>query len=113
MVKSIIKNENFEVNNAKTRIAGSSRAKIVTGLVISGDNIGIGKQKYKKLRSKIHHLTLVNEQDNQKLFYEVCGWISYLNSVDQKRLIKAKKYIHKLSQKHPKTLIAQLYQRTT
>lgn len=113
MVKSIIKNEDFEVNNAKTRIAGSSRAKIVTGLVISGDNIGIGKQKYKKLRAKIHHLTSVNEQDNQKLFYEVCGWLSYLNSVDQKRLIQVKKYIHQLSQKHPKTLVAQLCQKTT
>jgi len=113
MVKSIIKNENFEINNAKTRIAGPSRAKTVTGLVISGDQIGIGKKKYKKLRSKIHHLTLANEQENKKLLYEVCGWISYLNSVDQKRLTKAKKYIHELLKKYPKTLIAELYQRTT
>jgi len=113
MVKHIIQNENFEVNNSKTRIAGSSRAKVVTGLVISDDSIGIGKQKYKKLRSKIHHLTLPEEQGNNKLLYEVCGWISYLNSVDQKRLFKAKKFIQELSKKHPKTLIAELYQTTT
>lgn len=108
MIKGIIENENFQVNNSKTRIAGSARAKIVTGLVISGENIGIGKQKYKNVRSKIYHLTKPKEQGNTKLLYEVSGWLSYLNSVDKGRLKKAKKYIKKLSDKYPKTLITKL-----
>ena len=108
MIKEIIESENFQINNSKTRIAGSAREKIVTGLVLSGENIGIGKQKFKNVRAKIHHLTLTQEQENTKLLYEVSGWLSYLNSVDKKRLKKAKEYIKLLSEKHPDTLITKL-----
>ena len=108
MIKKIIDNENFVVNHKKTRIASSARAKIVTGLVVNEESAGIGKQKYKELRAKIHHLTLNEEQTNEKLLFHVSGWLSYLNSVDKDRLIKAKKYIGELTKKHPKTLIARL-----
>ena len=108
MIKSIIKNENFEVNPVKTRIAGSARAKKVTGLIIADDTFGIGKQKYKELRAKIYHLTLPTEQTNTKLLYEVNGWRAYLNSVDKKRLRKANEFIAELAAKHPTTLVARL-----
>lgn len=108
MIKKIIDDENFIVNHKKTRISSSSRAKIATGLVVNEDSVGIGKQKYKDLRAKIHHLTLPKEQTNEKLLYHVGGWLSYLNSVDKERLRKAKKYISELTKKHPTTLIAKL-----
>ena len=108
MIKVIIENENFVVNPSKTRVAGAARAKRVTGLIISNDTFGIGKQKYKDLRAKIHHLTLPEEQNNEKLVYEVGGWLSYLNSVDKKRWQKAKNYIAELADKHPKTLVSKL-----
>ena len=108
MIKTIVEDEKFIINPAKTRIAGSARAKVVTGLVITNDSFGIGKQKYKNIRAKIHHLTLAKEQKNIKLLYQVNGWLSYLNSVDKKRLVKAKKYINELTAKHPKTLIAKI-----
>lgn len=108
MIKAIIEDESFSINSSKTRIAGSARAKIVTGLVISNDNFGIGKQKYKNVRAKIHHLTLPKEQKNIKLLYEVNGWLSYLNSVDKKRLAKAKKYIKQLADKYPATLVTKV-----
>jgi len=108
MIKSIIKNENFEVNPIKTRVAGPSRAKKVTGLIIADDSFGVGKCKYKELRAKIYHLTLPKEQKNTKLFYEVNGWLAYLNSVDKERLKKANKFISELAVEHPKTLVARL-----
>ncbi len=108
MIKTIIEEEKFVVNHKKTRIASSARAKIVTGLVVNEDSVGIGKKKYKDLRAKIHHLTLPLEQTNEKLLYHVGGWLSYLNSVDKERLRKVKKYINELTKKHPKTLIARL-----
>lgn len=108
MIKSIIKNENFEVNPAKTRIAGSGRSKKVTGLIVADNTFGIGKQKYKELRSKIYHLTLPTEQKNTKLFNEVNGWLAYLNSVDKRRLNKAKEYIAELAAKYPSTLVTNL-----
>ena len=108
MIKSIIKDENFEVNPAKTRIAGSARAKKITGLIIANDSFGIGRQKYKELRSKIYHLTLPAEQTNTKLLYEVHGWMAYLNSVDKERLYKANEFIAKLAAKHPEALVTRL-----
>ena len=108
MIKNIIGEENFVVNHKKTRMASSARAKIVTGLIVNDDSVGIGKQKYKKLRAKIHHLTLPLEQTNEKLLYHVGGWLSYLNSVDKERLKKVKKYISELTKVHPTTLIARL-----
>lgn len=108
MIKTIVEDEKFIINPLKTRIAGPARAKIVTGLVISNESFGIGKQKYKNVRAKIHHLTLPEEQKNIKLLYEVNGWLSYLNSVDKKRLAKAKKYIKELTLKYPTTLVAKI-----
>lgn len=108
MIKTIIEDEKFVVNHKKTRIASSARAKIVTGLIVNEDSVGIGKLKYKELRAKIHHLTLPLEQTNEKLLYHVSGWLSYLNSVDKERLKKAKKYISELAKKYPTTLIARL-----
>ncbi len=105
MISKIIESENFIINNLKTRIASSARAKIVTGLVISDENIGIGKKKYKNVRAKIHHLTKPIEKGNVKLLNEVGGWLSYLNSVDKDRLAKANKYINELYKKHPKSMI--------
>lgn len=109
MIKTIIDDENFIVNHKKTRISSSARAKTVTGLVVNEDGVGIGKQKYKILRAKIHRLTLPHEQANDKLFYHISGWLSYLNSVDKDRLKKAKLYISELAKKYPKTLIMKLY----
>lgn len=108
MIKKIIEDEDFKINPSKTRIASSARSKIITGLVLSGDSFGIGKQKYKPIRAKIYHLTLPKEQNNTKLLYEVNGWLSYLNCVDKKRLNKTKRYIKELSSKHPKTLVTKL-----
>lgn len=108
MIKKIVEDEGFSLNSKKTRIAGASRSKTVTGLVISENSFGIGKKKYKLLRSKIHHLTFPKEQENFDLLYNVSGWISYLNSVDKRRFLKVNKYIETLKKKHPKTLIEKL-----
>ncbi len=109
MIKEIIGNEDFKINPTKTRIAGSSRAKVVTGLVLTGETFGIGKNKFKNVRSKIYHLVLPAEQSNFKLLEEVRGWLAYLKSVDERRLIKAVKYIAELKAKYPGTLITKLW----
>lgn len=107
-IKAIIESEDFKVNSKKTRIAGSARAKIITGLILSKEAFGIGKQKYKLLRSKVHHLTLPEQQENTTLLYHVEGWISYIHSVDKDRYTKLGEYINTLAAKHPSTLVAKL-----
>lgn len=107
-IRKITLDEGFTINNQKTRIAGAARAKIVTGLVLSKDSFGVGKIKYKGIRAKLHHLTLLKEQKNIKLLNEVKGWMAYLKSVDESRFLKAKIYIGKLIKKHPEALVTEL-----
>ncbi|WP_448702526.1 retron St85 family RNA-directed DNA polymerase [Mucilaginibacter sp. AW1-3] len=108
VVKSIIKDEKFNINYNKTHVAGAARAKKVTGLIISEDNYGIGMKKLKIVRAKIHHLTLNKEQKNLALLNEVKGWLAFINSVDKKRLHMLNEYIAKLRVKYPSTLITKL-----
>jgi RNA-directed DNA polymerase len=107
-IEDIVNNEGFEINKDKTRIAGSSRAKTVTGLVLSKDSFGIGKNKYKLLRAKLHHLTNQSEQKNLELLSYVDGYLSFLKSVDKNRFQRARKYIDTLIEKYPTTLIKNL-----
>ena len=108
MIKKIVEAENFLINPLKTRVSGLSKAKVVTGLTLYNDNIGVGKEKYKLIRAKIHELTSLKDPSNTKLLYELGGWLAYLNSVNKKRFNKAKKYISGLKAKHPDSLIHKL-----
>jgi len=109
MIKKIIEDEGFLINESKTRIAGTSRKKSVTGIIVSNEGLGIGHKKYKELRAKIYRLrSFPKDSDDLKLLNHVKGWLSYLNSVDKKRLKKAYVYIKKLSKENPDTLIAKL-----
>jgi RNA-directed DNA polymerase len=105
LVKRIIEDEGFIVNNRKTRFAGASRRKKITGLIISNNRYGIGNEKYKILRSKIYHLTKTKEQKNLELLNHVNGWISYLKSVDKVRYNRLYGYVFQLKNLHPKTLV--------
>ena len=53
-IARIVGESGFRLNDRKTRIAGPSRARKVTGLVISGDSVGIGRQKLRRLRAEVH-----------------------------------------------------------
>jgi RNA-directed DNA polymerase len=107
-IRKIIEDEGFKINTDKTRMSGTARAKIVTGLILSDSGFGIGRKKANELRSKINHLTLPSEQTNTKLLNEVRGWLSYLNGIDKKRHITLKTYISKLALKYPSTIICEL-----
>lgn len=106
MINRIITEEQFRINESKTRLATQAQTRKITGLILSEDSFGIGREKYKELRSKIFYLTLPPEQNNIKLKNNVLGWLAYLKSVDEKRFIKAKKYIAILSEKKPNTLVS-------
>ena len=107
-LKEIIEDENFKINSDKPRVSGPARAKKVTGLVISENSVGVGKQKFKIIRSKIQHLIFHREQTNLKLLSEVKGWLAYLKSVDEVRYKSATNYIRNLQDKHPSTLISHI-----
>lgn len=107
-IEDIVEDEGLTINKDKTRIAGASRAKTVTGLVLSKNSFGVGKKKYKILRAKIHRLTKREEQKNYNLLSHVNGYLSFTKSVDLTRYNRAKKYIEELKIKYPETLICKL-----
>jgi len=97
IITQIINEEGFQVNEKKTRIAGSSRAKIVTGLVLSEGEFGIGRNKYKVLRAKIYQIATDKVALESKEFESVKGYLAFLKSVDEKRYKKVIYYIKNLS----------------
>ena len=107
-IEDIVNDEGFEINSKKTHMSGASRAKVVTGLVLSEGSYGIGARKYKKLRAQLHFLTKPGEQKNYDLLKFTKGYLAFLRSVDSDRFLKAKKYINTLAKKYPKTLIKEL-----
>lgn len=104
-IRLILADEGFTINKGKTRVAGSGKAKRVTGLTISNEEFGVGKKLWHALRCKIFHLTKDSEQSNISLLKSVNGWLAYLNSVDKKRLREAKAYVERLKARYPSTLI--------
>lgn len=107
-INNIIEDEGLIVNKEKTRLNGSSRAKIVTGLILSKNSFGIGKKKYKTLRSKIYSLTKPIDKQNFELINQVNGYLAFTKSVDIIRYKRAKRYIEELRTKYPETFINKL-----
>lgn len=103
-IKKIIEDENFIINQNKTRIAGPSRRKKVTSLIISDDIVGIGRLKLRFMRSKLHHLC-IDKHVNMEDVYHTKGWLSFIKSVDKKRLHSLQNYCIKLKDKYPNSLI--------
>jgi len=96
-INIIIMSEGFEVNEGKTRVAGPSKCKKITGLVINENGVGIGKVKYKRLRTRIFLLSKVSGTPEEQEISQIQGWIAYLNSVDSKRYHRILKYIKTLN----------------
>jgi RNA-directed DNA polymerase len=104
LLKGIIKSEGFELNKSKTRIFGLGRQHCITGLVVNDTEAGIGRKKFRCIRSKIHNLCKYPKDDipKEKLSH-VVGWLSFVNSVDIKRQKALNIYIQKLKVKYPGT----------
>jgi retron-type reverse transcriptase len=98
-IQTIIPTEDLSINKNKTVFCGPKRQKKVTGLVISHDRTGIGREKLREVRSKIHKI-FTGEHDNT---LHVQGVLSFIYSVDKRNYKKLILYVEKLEKKHGKT----------
>lgn len=96
MIKTIISDEDLNINSQKTKIMGSRSRKIVTGLIITNDGVSIGRNLYREIRVQAHHLFSKNEGDIDNFI----GRLSHIYSVDKKNFRKIKSYINNLSKKY-------------
>ncbi len=96
-VPSIIREEGFRVNKSKTRLLGLRKKKSVTGLIVGAKKVGVGREVYRELRVKIHHL-FIGKEDN---FSHVNGWLAFIYGIDTGIYKKLSTYIKNLSKKYP------------
>lgn len=103
-VQKIINEEGFRVNRKKLRVRGLCRKKMVTGLVIERHKVGIGREKYRLIRSKLNRLCKHSRHEERELNH-VQGWLSFIYSVDKERYDRLKSYTLKLQEKYPQASI--------
>lgn len=107
-VKRIIESEGYQFNKEKTRILKPGVKRKVTGLLVNEEQeIRIGREKYRELRSMIYtykNSRAITGVEKEQLFLKIKGWISYLKHVDCKTYTMLLNYINKLyvnEQKNP------------
>lgn len=96
-VKVVIKSEGYIINDKKTLIVGTQRQKNITGLVISQNSVGIGRKKYRFIRSIIYNLYTTS---SDKASY-INGYLAFTHSVDKKMYDKLHQYIDQLNKRFP------------
>lgn len=93
---SIIPTEGMLVNKNKVSVSGPRKQKKVTGLILTIDNVGIGRQKFREIKSKIHWLAIGKSED----FEHVKGLLSFVSSVDDKNHRRLIAFSQKIFKKH-------------
>jgi RNA-directed DNA polymerase len=96
-INTIVSGEDLTINKFKTKVYGTKRQKKVTGLVLSRNSVGIGREKLREIRSQLHHI--YTEKKNN--YSSVNGTLSYVYSVDKKAYKKLYTYIETLKAKYP------------
>lgn len=79
VVKDIVGDEGFVVNDKKIAIMRSGRRQKVTGLVVNGDKPAVPRHIRRLLRSACHHWPQQTEERKQSIL----GWINYINAVNK------------------------------
>lgn len=96
----VVPDEGLRINHAKTEVYGSRRRKSVTGLVVSESRVGIGRERYRKLRAELHSLFTAKTANASN----INGFLAYMYSVDKKAYHKIYSYISKLEKKFSTTI---------
>jgi len=108
-IKQIVRDEGFALNERKARIAGPSRRRCVTGLVLSKAGVGIGRARLREIRSKVHQLSKIPAAEvGDFALNHVSGWLAFVKGVDQDRIGMLRDYIDKLREAHPDSAIKRL-----
>lgn len=92
-IAHIIHDSGFRLNPGKTRLAGPGRALKITGLIVSSDRVGIGRQLLRKLRARIHK---AHSGANNVGIGSIQGWLDFVSDVDPDRYRMLVEYIERL-----------------
>jgi RNA-directed DNA polymerase len=100
-VAYIIRDEGFVVNVAKTRLLGPRQSRRITGLVVSHEGIGVGRQVERLLRAKISNSADASacRRGTSERVSHIQGWLSYMRYVDEMRYQRLLEYSKKLGRR--------------
>jgi hypothetical protein len=106
-IAHIVKDSGFRLNDKKTRIVGPRGAKIVTGLVVAPDQVGIGRRRLRELRARIHR---VHIERNHEHLGSIQGWLDFVFDVDPNRYSMLTRYVRRFltQDASPPSVLAQL-----
>lgn len=89
-IAHIVNDSGFRLNQRKTRLAGPGSAKVVTGLVVTSDQVGIGRKRLRELRARIHHAHTAGDPAE---LAAIQGWLDHIADVDQTRYGIVARYV--------------------
>lgn len=92
ILEQIISSEGLQINRKKTAIQGTMRRKEITGLILSSNRVGIGREAFREMRAQIFSLFT----DELGEFAKINGILSYVYSVDKTSCRRLWHYIDKL-----------------
>lgn len=96
LIKKIISDEGFSINNSKTRFLSPVSHKIVTGLTVNDGAVKANKTIKKKVRAMIHKALVTKDySENDKII----GYISFIDSIETGYKDKVLEYINKIIKK--------------
>lgn len=94
LIIGIIRESGFRVNGRKTRLLGPRRALTVTGLTVGTTDVGIGRERLRILRARIHRAGLSNDQCE---LTSIQGWLDFVADADPARYKILRDYIARLA----------------
>jgi RNA-directed DNA polymerase len=102
IIAQIVRDCGFRLNNEKTRLRGPSRARTITGLVLSADAAGIGRRRLRELRARIHW---IHTSGDAAALASLQGWLDFISDVDVDRYRILVRYIEGLKQGSPVSVV--------
>lgn len=95
VIKDIVEDEGFHLNNEKTNFVGKSKRKEVLGITINDKLVKSPKDMKRNVRAMIHRAIATGDYSDKN---KIEGYISYIKSIEGDYEGKIRKYILKLSQ---------------
>ena len=103
-VESILSENNYVLNEQKTRFLSSKNRISITGLNLNKGKPQVGKNLKRKLRTLLHHYYIKKDKSNEFL---INGYLSYIKSIEPEYYSKnLRNYIDKLKKESVKLLLA-------
>ena len=95
MIKKIVEDEGFQLNDKKTMFMTPKNHKLLLGVTINDDRTKASKELKRRIRAMIHYSIVTGDYS---LNERIRGYISYINSIEDDYRRKCIDYINKLAQ---------------